>query len=93
MLLYVGKKLNEWGFVKSLMQKHNKWVQNSLPHETLVLLRQENLLSRKHIKSAMYLLIVWENFSTKLFRLLRQEHFLRRDTIQRFDCTFIKNTL
>lgn len=62
LLLYVGNELNNWGLVKTSMQKHRQCMKNSLCHETLVLLQRENLSSRKHINRAMYTIIVWENF-------------------------------
>ena len=52
---------------KVLMQRHVKWVKNLMCHEILVLLTRVIFLSRKHIQRAIYMLIMWENFGTKLF--------------------------
>lgn len=57
-------------------KKHIKWVNTLLHHNMFILLRQKILLSRKHIKNKINTSITWKYFGSKLFWLLRWEHFL-----------------
>jgi hypothetical protein len=68
---------------KIQMQKHIKWVKTLLHHDMNALLNLKVLLSRKQIKRAMYKLIIQQNFSTKLLRLLIQVT-LSRDILTMF---------
>ena len=43
-----------------------KWTINVLCDELFVLLRQKELLGAKHMQRAMCVLIIWEDFDTKL---------------------------
>jgi hypothetical protein len=58
---------------KVLMQRHSKWVKNLICHELLVpLMWVIFFLSRERIPRVTCVLIIWENFDTKLFCVIRQ---------------------
>jgi len=46
---------------KILLQKHIKWVKTLLHHYMCALLKWKVILSRKEIKRAKYMLIIWQN--------------------------------
>lgn len=75
---YIGNKLNELEIVMILMGKHINWVKSLLCHEF------SYFLSGKHMKGTMHMLIIWEKVGTKLFWLLRWEHFSSGDVLSRF---------
>lgn len=52
---------------RNLKRKHIKWVKNLLYDELPMLLRQEILLSGRHITGVIYTLITGQYFGTKLF--------------------------
>ena len=47
-----------------------------MAHQLFVLLGQEIIFSGKNIKKTTHMLIIWENFGTKLSRHLRQKIFM-----------------
>jgi hypothetical protein len=48
--------------------------------------RQEIVLSGKCFRRAMCMLLMWENFGTKLLQLCRHENFLSMDILIGFHC-------
>ena len=61
-------------------------VKKSLHYEIFMLMRKETLLGETYIERVC-ILIIWENFGTKLFSFLRWENFLSWDILTRFHCT------
>lgn len=74
---------------KILMSIHLKGVKNSLAHELFMLLRWIVLLSRACIKmTAYYILIIRENFGTKLFSCRMSENFVSWTILSRVHWIF-----
>jgi hypothetical protein len=73
----LGENWTNWELLKTLTWKHIKLVKYLLHLEIIMLFQWAVLLNGKHIKRAIYMLMMRKNYGTKLFRL-HKENFLSR---------------